>query len=274
MRFPSVAGTFYDSNKENLKKEIENYISKAKESEELKALIKRDTVGIVSPHAGYTYSGWIAGYSYATLIDEKASFVIIGPNHTGRGSMVALSKEDWSTPLGIVKNDREIGNSIKRNSKMIDFDETAHTFEHSIEVQIPFLQTIFKNPKVVEICVSFQNYEVAKDLGNAIYQAEKETRKSIIVIASSDFTHFEPAKDAKEKDMRAIKYIEKLDPESFVNLIESEGMSICGYAPIAAAMIFAKNKNAKAKLLKYGNSGDVTGDYSSVVGYGSLCFYK
>lgn len=270
MRYPSVSGAFYSSNKEELRSDVEGYI-KMVEGEKFKMVF-----GLVSPHAGYMYSGWVAGHSYASLkgIPEWVTFVLIGPNHTGRGKAVAISRDDWMTPLGVVRNDREIGDLIKKNSKIAEFDEEAHLFEHSIEVQLPFLQTIIKEPKVVEICMSSQGYDFAKDLGEAIYAACKDSGKSAIVIASSDFTHYESAEVAKKNDEKALSLIEQLKTEEFIDLVELGDLSICGYGPIATAMMFANKNEAKGKILKYATSGEITKDYSAVVGYGSVVFYK
>jgi len=276
MRYPAVAGAFYDSDKNVLREEIQGYLKKAED--DLKARDKsfKQIFGIVVPHAGYIYSGPVAAYSYSVLKDtpEFTTFVIISPNHTGRGKPVALSREDWQTPLGLVKNDRELGDAIKRNCNLVDFDEEAHMLEHSAEVQLPFLQTLFKNVKAVEICMGIQDYEVARDLGKSIYQASKDSRRPIIVIASSDFTHYEAAELAKRNDEKAIKFIEEMKIREFVDTVHHEDMSICGYGPIAAAMSYAEQFNSKASLLKYANSGDATGDYDSVVGYASLVFWK
>jgi AmmeMemoRadiSam system protein B len=276
MRYPSVAGTFYENDKKILKAEIEKYLKNAEEDLKAQGKSFKQIFGFVVPHAGYTYSGQVAAYSYSLIREfpEWTTFVIISPNHTGRGKPVALSREDWQTPLGIVKNDRELGDAIKRNSDLVDFDEEAHLFEHSAEVQLPFLQTLLKNVRAVEICISIQDYKVAVDLGKAIYQAAKDTKRSVVVIASSDFTHYEPAEHAKRNDERAIKFIEEMKTREFVDMVHHEDMSICGYGPIAAAMSYAEQHSAKASLLKYANSGDVTGDFDSVVGYASIVFWK
>ena len=276
MRYPAVAGSFYEIDKTLLRQQLEGYLKKAED--DLKAQNKsfKQIFGIVVPHAGHIYSGPVAAYAYSLIKDfpEWTTFVILSPNHTGRGKPVSISREDWKTPLGLVKNDRELGDAIKKNSEIADFDEEAHMFEHSAEVQLPFLQTIFKEVKAVEICMGIQNYDTAMDLGKAIYQAAKDTNRPVIVIASSDFTHFEPAECAKRNDERAIKFIEEMKTREFVDMVHHEEISICGYGPIAAAMSYSSQHNAKASLLKYGNSGDVTGDFESVVGYASLVFWK
>ena len=276
MRYPSVAGMFYTGEKNKLSEEILKFLSNAEKDLIEKKKNMKQILGCVVPHAGHIYSGSVAAYSYSLLklVPKTTTFVIIGPNHTGRGKAVGISREDWVTPLGVVRNDRQVGDAIKKNSTIADFDEEAHMFEHSIEVQLPFLQTILSDLKVVEICMGIQSYEAAKDLAQAIFSAMKEIGRIIVVIASSDFTHFESSESARAKDERALHLIEQLRVRDFVNLVEGENMSICGYGPIATAMLFSEKNNGKATILKYANSGDVTGDYSSVVGYGSVVFYK
>jgi hypothetical protein len=178
------------------------------------------------------------------------------------------------TPLGAVKNDRELGDLIKKNSSVVDYDEEAHMFEHSAEVQLPFLQTLFKEVNAVEIAMTSQSYEVAVDVATAVWKACKDAAKDAVIIASSDFTHYEPAETAKETDRRALKLIEQMKPQEFIELVEEEELSICGYGAIAAAMIFAQKNEAKSEVLKYGSSGDTTGDYGSVVGYASVVFQR
>lgn len=277
MRYPSVAGTFYSGSREMLSKEVESYLAKADSDTALleKKKEMHQILGLVVPHAGHVYSGPVAAYSYSLLKGAApATFVLIGPNHTGRGKPIAISREDWTTPLGVVRTDIALCDAIKSESELADFDEEAHLFEHSIEVQMPFLQSITPEPRIVGICMAVQSHAAATDLANAIFAAAKQARKNIIVVASSDFTHFEPADSAGRKDERALKFIEQLKASEFVDIVEGEGMSICGYGPIATAMLWAQKNDCKAAVLKYGNSGDATGDYGSVVGYAAVAFYK
>jgi AmmeMemoRadiSam system protein B len=269
MRFPYAAGTFYPGDKKELNELIDFFFNKIKSDEVLKDKIN-EVIGIISPHAGYIYSGKTASYGYyfLNLLPPETSFVIFGPNHTGMGKVVSISREDWVTPLGKVRNDTETGEIIKNNSKFAEFDEEAHYFEHSIEVQLPFLQKIIKEPKCVEVCIGMQTIEIVEDLANSI----KKIRKNFCIISSSDFTHFESSESAKRKDEKAIEYILDFDYEGFIEFAEKS--SICGYAPVGILMKYAKDEKCKVRLLNYSNSGDTTGDYSSVVGYASILFYK
>jgi hypothetical protein len=277
MRYPSVAGTFYSSSRQSLATDIDSYLSKA-ESDPILVERKRSInqiLGLVAPHAGHMYSGGVAAYAYALLKNTApATYVIIGPNHTGKGKPIAISRDDWTTPLGVVKTDTTLCDAIKAESTLADFDESAHLFEHSIEVQLPFLQRVVDDPRIVAICMGIQSYAAANDIARAVADAAAKTRKNVVIIASSDFTHFESAESAKQKDERALRFIEKLHAKEFVDLVETENLSICGYGPIATALLWGTKNDCKVSLLKYANSGDVTSDYSEVVGYAAIAVYK
>jgi len=271
MRYPVVAGQFYTSDKNMLLAEINDYI---KEGGRLaRSTDTRDVVAAVVPHAGYMYSGWIAGYTYAAIANAFAkppAFIIAGPNHTGVGAGIAVSVDEWATPLGNVQADGELAKLIVKKGRSIELDETAHIGEHSIEVQLPFLQAIYREFRFVPICVMMQNAETAEDIGKAVFEAAKELKREVVFIASSDFTHYESAESARKKDETAIERIKQLGYRGFIAAVE-RGISICGFGPIAAALIYAGLRGAKkAEVLKYGNSGDRSGDYAAVVGYGSI----
>ncbi len=275
VRYPVVAGAFYTSDKTSLERELDGYLKGAKMGARKDA---RGIVAGVAPHAGYMYSGWVAGFTYARIAEEYASpptFVLVGPNHTGEGSGIALSLQDWVTPLGEVRNDKELARAIQKNSNLIDFDETAHLHEHSVEVQLPFLQRTYKNFNFVPICMMMQDAETAEDVGRAVAKAARELKRDVVLIASSDFTHYESAASANKKDKLALAAIEKMDVRAFLETVGRERISACGYAPIGAAIVYAKEMGAKkASVEKYANSGDITHDYAQVVGYASVVFRK
>lgn len=238
---------------------------------------EKGLVAVVSPHAGYFYSGWVAAFAYREIAGhfrEPPVFVIAGPNHTGQGSALSLSLQDWQTPLGVAKNDAELGKAIQKNSKLIDLDESAHEYEHSIEVQIPFLQHLYgEKVRIVPICMMMQDLEAAKDVAEAVFKGAAELKREILFIASSDFTHFESADSARAKDLLALGRLEKLDAEGFNKIRAAKNATICGYGPITAAILYARMKGCtKGKVLKYANSGDVTGDHGQVVAYCSAAF--
>ncbi|MEM0148641.1 MAG: MEMO1 family protein [Candidatus Micrarchaeaceae archaeon] len=271
-RHPAVAGAFYPNDKAWIKKFISSAIDDA-----VLQVDASKAISFVAPHAGYIYSGKTAAYTYkalktALLHRRIDTFVIIGPNHTGYGKPIAVSSMDWETPLGIVKNDNALSNEIAKH-EFITIDEEAHEYEHSIEVQLPFLQMVANEPKCVFICMGDQSLEASKVLSNAIIDASNALGRRIAVIASSDFNHYESAKIAEKKDLPAIEHLKKLDYIGFNASIEASGDTACGYGPITVATIIAIEEKAKEGiLLKYSNSGDETKDYSSVVAYASIIF--
>ncbi len=225
----------------------------------------------LSPHAGYMFSGSVAGAVYSKIkIPDKV--VILGPNHTGRGAPFSIITEGiWNTPLGEIKIASSLGKNILENSKDLEEDTSAHTFEHSIEVQLPFLQ--YLNPKIsfVPICLSSSIYSCYEDIALAIYNAVKTEGEKVLIIASSDMSHYEPHDVANDKDRQAIEAILELDEKLLLKRIEDFNISMCGFVPATIMLIACKELGAKtAELVKYQTSGDVIGDYSEVVGYAGL----
>jgi AmmeMemoRadiSam system protein B len=270
VRTPHVAGQFYEAQPERLKKQVKASFLHPLGPGALPVTGKkapRDIVACISPHAGYMYSGMCAAHVYYELskLDRPKNIVVLGPNHTSIGGPVTSSIEDWATPLGTVKINREGVLHL-----MLEVDEYAHRYEHSIEVQLPFLQYIYGSFNFIPVIIS------APGLRGGVGIEEKiASLKDVLVIASSDFTHYEPAESADEKDERAIEAILKLDDRKFLETVEGTRASICGYAPIISAIIAAKALGAnKGELLKYTTSGDITGDYSSVVAYAAIIFRK
>jgi len=274
MRYEAFAGSFYTFDKKGLGQ----FIDKALQEANVDKGIAEHAVSFVAPHAGYIYSGRVAAYTYKAInimasARKVDTFIIIGPNHTGYGTPISVSAEDWHMPFGIVKNDLELSKLITEKSNYINLDESAHSNEHSIEVQLPFLQKTVENPKCVFICMGDQSIEASRELAKAVLDASKELGREIAIIASSDFNHYESAEVAKNKDMPAIEALLKLDYLEFNKRLEQSGDTACGFGPITVAAIFAKEKGAKSgHLLKYANSGDANGDYSSVVAYASIIF--
>lgn len=273
-RTPAVAGMFYPGEKNELKKSIkECFLHDFGPGKMPPSNIKKKIFGVICPHAGYMYSGPIACHSfYAISSDISELFIIIGPNHWGIGSNVATIKDcKWNTPLGNVEVDSEMAEEISYLSEIIDIDYFSHTREHSIEVQVPILQEMYSDFKILPISMINQNMDVAKDVGLAI--AKIAEKKKVMIIGSSDFTHYEQNEFAHKQDMALIEPILKLDVGEFYDVLEERNVSACGYGAIAATMTASKKLGAtKGELLKYATSGDVTGDTSSVVGYGAIVF--
>ena len=201
---------------------------------------------------------------------------MVGPNHYGIGSWVAGMRDGiWETPLGEVQVNSQMADEIKRRSAALDIDDYAHSRDHCLEVQLPFLQYVKQDFKIVPVVLVSQNRDIALDLGNAISQTimEMDALDSTLLLASSDFTHYEPNSEAHKKDGELIKTILSLDVNRFYTILERMNISACGYGAIATMMVAAKNLGAtRGELLKYATSGDVTGDVSAVVGYSSIVF--
>ncbi len=259
LRSPTAIG-FYQGNPDDLEKSIKQSIPDISKHE--------NALGAVVPHAGYIYSGRTAGCVYVAL-PHADTYVILGPNHTGMGSQVAVSTDVWATPLGDVYVDQDFVNMLPGN--VIDCDEMAHLGEHSIEVQLPFLQYTQKDFKIVPICISNQYEETALRIGEEIVEAAQKSRKRVIIIASSDFTHYQPANIAHEKDMSVINAILDFDIHKMYSILYELNATVCGYGAIAAMLYAAKKLGAStSELLDYSTSGDATGDNSSVVGYAGI----
>lgn len=269
MRFPSVAGSFYTSSASQLRAEVKGYLEEA-----ARAVAAKERLAIVCPHAGYMYSGATAAYSFASASNlslPNLTAIIIGPNHTGAGTPISISRDDWKTHLGELRCDTELVDAIVAESKIARRDETAHAQEHSCEVQLPFLQLAAPSARIVCICMAWQDEKSAQDLAKAIFAAAKKTKRSIIVIASSDFTHYESAESARKKDEGAISLLEKMDAVSFESLVDARDLSICGHGPIACALFYSKLAGAKkCELLKYTHSSQVTGEAGEGVAYAAL----
>ncbi len=273
-RAPAVAGKFYPEGRKRLSSSIDGFLAKAR----FEGKNVQDAISYVAPHAGYAYSGIVEAFTYKALsmkkdLGEIDTFVFVGPNHTGLGFPVSISGCEWRTPLGVVSNDKDFANGIASQSDLFEMDESAHRLEHSIEVQLPFLQRIVKKPRCCFVCMGNQSLGYCERLCNAIIKSAEEMERNITVIASSDFDHYEPAEVAEKKDMHAIEALSRLDFEEFHKRIEKSGDSACGYGPITVSGMFAKRHGAmRAAMLKYANSGDVTKDYKSVVAYSSIVF--
>lgn len=253
-----MAGAFYPSHPDSLLAMLDEFVSRNPQN-----------VGAgVAPHAGYMYSGRTAGKLYS-LIPDAETYVVIGPNHTGYGSMVAVSTDTWLTPLGEVETDVEFIDAMP--GIIIDRDEIAHKYEHSIEVQLPFLQYICSNFMIVPVCMGLQDEETAREVAAEILTAQEKTERKIVVIASSDMHHYLPDDVCRERDAKVIDSIISMDVSRFYMTVNSMQASVCGVGPIAVAMLYSKSKNATAELVDYSTSGDVA-DKSQVVGYAAIAF--
>ena len=280
IRRPTQAGAFYAGSQQSLREQIESCFRHELGPGSLPTVADKklqNIVGLVCPHAGYMYSGPVAAHGYYHLAqDGKPDIVVIlGPNHTGNGSALAAMREGaWRTPLGDVEIDTATADLITHASSIIDVDDSAHAFEHSVEVQLPFLQYLYGSSfKFVPICFLMQDLESSREVGSAL--AKALIGKNAVIIASTDMTHYEPQRSTEKKDKAAIEAVLKLDEQQLYSTVEGFNISMCGPGPTTALVAAAKALGAKkAELLCYKTSGDITGDYSAVVGYASIAFMK
>lgn len=287
MRYPAVAGAFYEGSKERLQRQVEGCFTHRLGPGHLpkKGKGEKRLVGLVVPHAGYMYSGPVAAFSYAALAEDgvRSSYVVLGPNHSGQGAPLAVTRHDFQTPLGIMPIDADVLAAVSKPP--LEDDVGAHRHEHSIEVQLPFLQFLSPNVKFVPICMAFQEYDLASEVGELV--ASAVAGKDVLVIASSDFTHVGPQYNqmpprgktapvwAQEQDAKAIDRVLALDPKGFASRVAQDDISMCGYGPVTAMLTAAKKLGGRqAKLLRYGTSSDVSGDLDMAVGYGALAVYR
>ncbi len=275
VRPPYVAGAFYAGRRERLKEQIEwCFHSKLGPGElpDVNPQPLAGPVGLVLPHAGYQYSGPVAaqGFGWLARRGRPKAAVIVGTNHTGFGARASIAAAGaWKTPLGVMEIDSSLAEGILERSAVIEPGAEAFASEHSVEVQLPFLQYLFGNIGFVPIVCLDQRPAPAQELGRAI--AETVRGNSVALIASSDFTHYEPHHQAERKDRAAIERVLQLDLEGFYEVIRREGASVCGYGPIATVMEAARVLEMKAgRLLQYTTSGEITGERSAVVGYASI----
>ncbi len=263
IRKPAVAGRFYPGTASELHNDIESMI-------DLEA--PRDSViGLISPHAGYIYSGTVAGAVFSR-IEIPDTCIILGPNHRGAGAPYAMTTRDgWETPLGIVELDSELGILILQNSEFVMEDHDAHDYEHSIEVQLPFLQYLNENVKIVPVALTHTSGDIYKQIGKSIAEAINKLERKVLIIASSDMSHYESSENAKTKDMKAIDAILELDEDKLLKQVEMHSISMCGYGPVMSLISAAKDLGAQdAELIMYQTSGDVSGNYDEVVGYAGV----
>jgi AmmeMemoRadiSam system protein B len=281
IRRPHVASQFYEGDAEALRAQISSCFLHQLGPKKLPKINfdirPRSIMGLICPHAGYMYSGPVAASAFYELaVDGKPdTVVLLGPNHTGYGSALALMREGvWRTPLGDVEIDSGLADKILHETNLLDVDELAHRYEHSIEVQLPFLQFLYGNKfKIVPICYRLQDYASAVEVGMALTEALAAT--NTVVIASSDMTHYESAKIASAKDKAALKAVIEMESRHFYEVVETQNITACGFMPITSLITYANGVGVKeAKLLSYHNSGDITGDHTSVVGYAAATFKK
>lgn len=263
IRQPAVANQFYPGDSASLRRELSALIPASVDPEAV--------IGIISPHAGYVYSGAVAGAVYGA-IEIPSAVIILGPNHHGVGAAAALYPDgEWLTPLGTVPIEQRLAALVRCYASLVEEDATAHLYEHSLEVQLPFLQYRRPDVAIVPICLGFGNYSSCQELGVGIAQAIREYGKPVLIVASSDMTHYESADSAKVKDEMAIDRAMDLDPQGLLDVCRAKRITMCGVVPATVMLVAAQVLGAsRVNLVKYATSGDVTGDFRQVVGYAAL----
>jgi hypothetical protein len=277
-RKPAVAGYFYESDEDLLRERIKWCYTHPVGPGRIPTKLgdKRSIKGLISPHAGYEFSGPVAAFSYLELAEDGLpdTVLILCPNHTGMGSgLSTMTEGSWLTPLGEVPIDTEFAEKLVSNYPLLDDEPSAHLREHSCEVQLPFLQELGQGFKLVPICMMMQDLETSQELGRAIASTVDELDRDMVVIASTDFTHQMPHEVAEAQDAKVLEAIETFDEEEMIKRIITNNVTMCGYGPVATTMAASKAMGARdARILKYATSGDTSGNYTSVVGYGSAVF--
>lgn len=263
IRPAAVAGRFYPSDAHSLEKQVDELTSSAKP--------KSPALGCVAPHAGYMYSGHVAGAVYSS-IHLPSRFILLGPRHYPQGARFAiLSEGAWQTPLGPARLDSTLAAALKSAFPMLREDSVAHAPEHSLEVQLPFLQRLVEDFTFAPMLIGSDRFDVLEALGHAVASVVKAQKDRVMILASSDMNHHESDAVTRVKDRKAIDAILALDARRLYDTVRREQISMCGYGPAVAMLTAARDLGAtEAKLVRYASSGDVTGDADDVVGYAGI----
>ena len=264
IRKPAVAGAFYPSNPEDLTVMIKSMVDLERE--------RRKVLAVISPHAGFIYSGPVAGALFSS-VQFPGKYVLVGPSHRMISSKAAIMRTGtWSTPLGDIPVDSELADLMLSSSTILEEDEKAHRSEHSIEVQLPFIQYFVKHFSIVPICIGYYiSYEELEELGRAIAEGIKKCDSEALIIASTDMSHYVEQSIAQKLDSMAIQKILELNPKGLYETVTSKNISMCGFQPTTSVLVASKELGAKtASLIKYQTSGDISGNYDEVVGYAGI----
>jgi len=265
LRPPAVSGRFYPSQPEELSRLVNAYCALPE------GAVRRRAFAVLVPHAGYRYSGHVAGSVYSRL-DLPHRFILIGPRHYPRGAAQAmLSDGAWQTPLGLAKIDSELASELKQACPALVEDAVAHGTEHALEVQLPFLQHLIGDFSFVPIALGTVNYAALESLGRAVAEVMARHEEPVLIIASSDMNHYESDEITRRKDAKAIERLLALDARGLHETVRREGISMCGYGPAVSTLIAARLLGAqRAELVRYATSGDISGDRDEVVGYAGI----
>jgi hypothetical protein len=261
IRTPAVAGQFYPSSPTALRQTISSLTPHSKGD-------RQNAMVAMAPHAGYVYSGAVAAETFAR-INIPPDIIVMGPNHHGGGLPLAvMEKGEWQMPFGTLQINEPLAGTILTQSELFQADAKAHIPEHSLEVQIPFLQYHREDISLVPICISYISLEDCRQAGEALARAIKAYGKPVLIVASTDMTHYESRESASRKDKKALEHIDKMDPQGLYNTVVGNRISMCGIMPTTIALTAANSLGAKkAELVRYTDSGETSGDTDHVVGY-------
>ncbi|MBU0945591.1 MAG: AmmeMemoRadiSam system protein B [Proteobacteria bacterium] len=263
IRPPAVAGRFYPGTADSLRIAIQELAAGFHGK-------RKKVLAAVSPHAGYMYSGAVAAETLGSIVIPE-TVVLLGPNHTGQGTPVSLSTATWDMPMGKVPVDQDFANALLTETSYIEKDELAHCYEHSLEVQIPFLQMAQPRLSIVPIAISHISYSVLDEIGLALAEVIKRAGKEVLIVASSDMTHYESREAVYKKDHYVLKKLADMDPDMLYRAVTGHHISMCGIMPVTVALIAALELGAtKTELIRYTDSGEITGDTDQVVGYAGV----
>ena len=261
-RQPAVADRFYEGDPDKLYQTLRRLIPKASERVEAKA--------VLSPHAGYAYSGGVAGETFARITIPE-TVILLGPNHHGQGMPLAVGSQDWDMPLGHVPLARDLAESLTNTSSMFTFDDTAHCFEHSLEVQVPFVQYFQKNLQILPIVIAHLSLQECCQAAHELAQAIQASSSSVLLVASTDMTHYLSRQQAAKQDRLALAHILALDPTGLYEKVFSQRISMCGVISTTITLLTVAELGARtAELVRYMDSGDASGDTDKVVGYAGV----
>lgn len=263
IRNPYAAGSYYPGSASELQRAVAGFMDTEAR--------KQEVCGVLMPHAGYPYSGAVAGATISRVV-FKDTFIIIGPSHSGRGKPFSVMAEGtWRTPLGDVEVDTELAREIIGDSGYLEADDAAHEFEHAVEIQLPFLQYVNPDVKIIPIILANAPAAAYRDIGRGIVRAIWGLDREAVILASGDMTHYEPDKTAREKDLKAVEAIIALDDEDLTRRYRELKISMCAYGPVMCLIAAARELGATSgELVKYQTSGETTRDYDAVVGYAGI----
>ncbi len=272
IREPAVSGAFYPANATVLLRDIQGYLKKVPKIE-----MDGKVVGLVAPHAGYVYSGQVAAYAYGAIMDASYdTVVVVAPSHRAYFPGVAVLKEgSYRTPLGLIEVDEEMAQAVSAASTLIRPNPGAHSAEHSLEVQLPFLQAVLQRFRLLPLVMGVQDLATCRAVADAIFSASVKLKREILVVGSTDLSHYHNDKKAVALDGIVVKHLQDFDEAGLMADVAGERCEACGAGPMVVAMMISRMMGAtESKVLRYAHSGDVSGDRSAVVGYVSAVFVK